>query len=305
MPTKRCNLCRGTVRFHLRCQNGTLYRCLRCEGISLYPIPPQRILNQYYGDPFYDVSAERFNPFMELLVRFFRFHRANIVCRMHQKGNVLDVGFSRGMMLTFLKQRGWKTYGITNSRNVYEYGKRIGLKVQLGDLPDVTYPTSHFSVITLWHVLEHLRTPERYLRKCHAILRDGGVLIIEVPNSASVPAAWFKCHWFGLDLPRHLSHFTPTTLRTLLHRTGFRVSAIRFFSLEHSIFSLLQSMLNALTGGGNAVFESLKKHTTIPPTRKFVHLALAVLLLPIATLLALAFALVRRGDIMRLYCVKE
>ena len=32
---------------------------------------------------------------------------------------------------------------------------------------------------------------------------------------------WFGADWFGLDLPRHLTHFTPATLRALLERAGF------------------------------------------------------------------------------------
>jgi hypothetical protein len=33
----------------------------------------------------------------------------------------------------------------------------------------------------------------------------------------------FGQHWFGLDVPRHLTHFAPWTLQLLLERTGCRV----------------------------------------------------------------------------------
>ena len=33
----------------------------------------------------------------------------------------------------------------------------------------------------------------------------------------------FKTHWFSLDLPRHLTHFTRKTLGVQLEKAGFKV----------------------------------------------------------------------------------
>jgi hypothetical protein len=44
-----------------------------------------------------------------------------------------------------------------------------------------------------------------------------------VPNLASWSFAHFGRHWFGLDVPRHLTHFTPATLSALLTAEGFRL----------------------------------------------------------------------------------
>ena len=52
------------------------------------------------------------------------------------------------------------------------------------------------------------------------------------PNIESLPFYWFGQSWFGLDLPRHLTHFTPKTLRDMLETAGFRVEAVRM--LRHS-----------------------------------------------------------------------
>ena len=38
--------------------------------------------------------------------------------------------------------------------------------------------------------------------------------------------------WFGLDLPRHLTHFTPPTLRRMLERAGFATQPVRM--IRHS-----------------------------------------------------------------------
>ena len=50
------------------------------------------------------------------------------------------------------------------------------------------------------------------LREARDLLAPGGKLVVAVPNIDSLPFRWFGRHWFGLDLPRHLTHFTPASL---------------------------------------------------------------------------------------------
>jgi hypothetical protein len=54
-------------------------------------------------------------------------------------------------------------------------------------------------------------------------LAPGGLLIVEVPNVGGLGAALFGRAWSGLELPRHLSHFTPASLEQAVERAGGRV----------------------------------------------------------------------------------
>src|SRR5262249_39275935 len=54
-------------------------------------------------------------------------------------------------------------------------------------------------------------------------LAPGGLLIVEVPNAGGLGARFFGRAWAGLELPRHLSHFTPETLEMVIDRAGGRV----------------------------------------------------------------------------------
>jgi hypothetical protein len=51
--------------------------------------------------------------------------------------------------------------------------------------------------------------------------------VLSVPNFDSFASRFFGEHWFGLDLPRHLTHFTAQTLRDMLRAAGFRVKSLR------------------------------------------------------------------------------
>ena len=103
----------------------------------------------------------------------------------------------------------------------------LGCDVHLGTLPHPDLPPGSFDVITMWQSLEHVHRPLEVLRAAFELLRPGGRIIVAVPNYASLPAAWFGDNWFGLDLPRHLTHFTPDTLSSMLLASGFRVQSMR------------------------------------------------------------------------------
>ena len=57
-------------------------------------------------------------------------------------------------------------------------------------------------------------------------------MIIACPNIESWAFRRFGVNWFGLDLPRHLSHFTPDSLTAMLNTAGLRVESLR--TIRHS-----------------------------------------------------------------------
>jgi SAM-dependent methyltransferase len=84
----------------------------------------------------------------------------------------------------------------------------------------------------MWQSLEHVHAPLETLREAHRLLVPGGKLVVAVPNIDSLPFCWFGASWIGLDLPRHLTHFSPWTLSSMLERAGFRVTSVE--SPRHS-----------------------------------------------------------------------
>jgi hypothetical protein len=51
-------------------------------------------------------------------------------------------------------------------------------------------------------------------------LKPGGIFYVLVPNIDSAEARVFGSYWHGLELPRHLSHFSPASLRNLAKTAG-------------------------------------------------------------------------------------
>ena len=70
--------------------------------------------------------------------------------------------------------------------------------------------------------------PKTTLNEINRILKNDGTLVIGIPNANSFEARRFRKYWTGWDLPRHLYHFTPNTIKSLLSKTGFQVLEFKF-----------------------------------------------------------------------------
>jgi SAM-dependent methyltransferase len=103
----------------------------------------------------------------------------------------------------------------------------VGCEIFEGTLESTPLPPAAFDLITVCHVLEHSATPRDFLRTCFRSLREGGVLLIEVPDFGCRSSRKQGADWLPLYPDTHLFHFTIPTLQYLLKVTGFCPVRIR------------------------------------------------------------------------------
>jgi 2-polyprenyl-3-methyl-5-hydroxy-6-metoxy-1,4-benzoquinol methylase len=139
----------------------------------------------------------------------------------------LDFGCGGGLFLHRMHRQGWHVTGLDVSTVAVEKVRtELGLPALVGTLPHPRLKPESFDVITMWHSLEHVHNPREVLENAYSLLAPGGKLLVAAPNIDSLAFRWFRSAWFALELPRHLTHFTPDTLRRLLTQTGFRVNNV-------------------------------------------------------------------------------
>jgi SAM-dependent methyltransferase len=138
-------------------------------------------------------------------------------------GRAIEVGCSSGTFLRSLRQRGWEVAGIEPSATAAELARRDGIPVHVGPLesaPDPG-PAGSFDLIVAWMVFEHLHDPRGALGRFRDWVGPGGWLALSVPDAGAVEARVFGDAWLALDVPRHLTHFTPSTLAAMLDAEGW------------------------------------------------------------------------------------
>jgi len=271
----------------------------------LDPIPSDADLAAAYNEQYYGEGESKFIAPIEAFVEHFRGTRTREAERLvsgisHTRElppRVLDVGCGSGQFLARLIPLGYEAHGTEFSEQTGLRAAAVrGLQLHVGPLRPDTYPARFFDLISIWHVLEHLRDPDEALRWCRDWLRPGGFLMLAVPNVSSWQAKLFRGAWFHLDPPRHLQHFDPVSLSQALESAGFRVIRVRHLSWEQNLYGYAQSALNALGFPREQLYERLKGNRPVAPAVSLVLQAALVcaMLLP-AAILALVEAAFGRG----------
>lgn len=149
------------------------------------------------------------------------------------QGRLLDFGCGAGAFLERMRGLGWQVEGLDmSSVAAHAVMRERGIKVHVGTLPHAALQPQSFDCVTMWQALEHVHQPRETVREAHRLLRGQGLLVVAVPNLASWSFDHFGRQWFGLDVPRHLTHFTPDTLNALLAAEGFRVLRMTFVGTD-------------------------------------------------------------------------
>jgi 2-polyprenyl-3-methyl-5-hydroxy-6-metoxy-1,4-benzoquinol methylase len=195
-----------------------LVRCGRCGLVFTNPRPTLDSIDRFYPSDYACHQAkERMRPTTAM----------QSLLPMHGLARLLDFGCGAGDFLVQMKARGWNVVGLDWADAAIEHARARGVDAHVGTLPNRRWVTECYEAITMRQSLEHVHHPLHVLQAAYRLLTPGGRLIVTVPNFDSLAARWFGPYWYGLDVPRHLTHFTPATLRAMLAEAGFADVALR------------------------------------------------------------------------------
>jgi 2-polyprenyl-3-methyl-5-hydroxy-6-metoxy-1,4-benzoquinol methylase len=152
-------------------------------------------------------------------------------------GSLLDFGCGTGEFLKTAQQRGWKINGIEPSANARKKAEELTLNSIYESLEK--FPATKVSAITAWHVLEHVPNLKETLKELSSLLLPQGVLILAVPNYQAPDSEKYKDLWAGYDVPRHLWHFSKTSMTKLLTENNFSLVDVIPMKLDAYYISLL------------------------------------------------------------------
>ena len=145
-------------------------------------------------------------------------------------GRVLDVGCATGYLGEELIKRGCVVLGVELDPEAAKRAAEVLEDVLVADLETVDlvehFGAGSFDTVVFGDVLEHLRDPLRLLRNSCRLLREGGSVVISVPNVAhgdlrlSLLQGTWRYSDRGLLDRTHTQFFTRSTLVEMLGAAG-------------------------------------------------------------------------------------
>ncbi len=226
----------------------TISRCGQCDFHFTLNPPSEEDAGRYYQSEDYISHSDTKEGFINSIyhkVRDVMLERKYKLVKKHQSGKkLLDIGTGTGYFAGYMKGKGYSVSGVEIDPDVRAIAtEKWDINVQ----PPAKFISKElegkFNAITLWHVLEHLYDLNTYLERMHQYLEDKGTLVIAVPNYKSSDARHYENYWAAYDVPRHLWHFSPDSIKNLAKKHNFKFIEMKPMPFDPFYNSMMSEQL--------------------------------------------------------------
>lgn len=232
---KKCPLCNSSSigeRFACKDYFATgeqfgVFKCEDCGFVFTQNVPDEKEIAKYYVSPSYISHSDTKKGLVNTIYHFVRgimlHKKASLIKELTllQNGKIVDYGAGTGSFAHTMQKKGWDVTAIEKSGQARAKAKE---KYGIDLLPEsdlAKIESGSVDVFTLWHVIEHIQNVDAFWEEMHRILDETGIAVIACPNCSSYDAGNYREHWAAYDVPRHLWHFTPSTIMKQGEKHGF------------------------------------------------------------------------------------
>lgn len=235
----------------------SIWHCNNCTARFTQDIPPQEEIGAYYQSENYishsDIKKGLVNRLYHIVRNRTISSKRSLIKKQtaKDKGAILDIGCGTGAFLNAMQETGWAITGLEPDETARK--KAVELYGIHPLSPDHLFqlPAGSFDAITMWHVLEHVHDLHGYLKQIATLLHPQGKLFIAVPNYTSYDAAVYKENWAAYDVPRHLYHFSPESMESLLTTYNLQLTTLLPMWYDSFYVSMLSEKYKS--GKGNLI----------------------------------------------------
>lgn len=248
-------------------ENFSIWECRSCGLRFTQDVPDPVTILPYYKSENYISHSNTSRGFINRLYQGVRKMTLKKKRRLAEtvtglkKGSLLDIGSGTGGFVHEMTSSGWEVTGLEPDADARKMAKKtFGVELQEADRL-FSLEGGNYDIISLWHVLEHVHELHRYMEQMKFLLKDKGRILIAVPNYTSKDAAIYQEHWAAYDVPRHLYHFCPGSMQTLLQKHGLKLVACKPLWYDSFYISMLSSKYrNGKTNYAAAIINGLRSN---------------------------------------------
>jgi len=224
--------CHELTKDHLE-----IVRCKVCDLVYVNPVFNESHYQDIYRSAEYQEIVKNLgeNSHIYRKERFGK-ERISIIKQFINPGTstpkYLDVGCSTGFVVEAACELGFDAIGIDPNPSAVKYGKDLGLNLYNDTIEEAGFSPEYFDAVSLFDVIEHLRSPADMLTKAISFLKPNGIIFLYVPNydSASRILLGDKAHFIWPT--HHLNYYTLSTISDLMKRMGLKIEMMMTEGLD-------------------------------------------------------------------------
>ncbi len=223
-----------------------IQECNKCKFLFTNPRPTATEIGKYYQSQDYISHHDEAKDLMSKVYNYVRDFTLNkklmlVNTLIPSKGKLLDIGCGTGNFLQVCHDNNWQTIGTEPDQEARKIAKERTKSEIVENIALLQILPNTFQIITMWHVLEHVHELNETVRWLEKNLATNGKIIIAVPNPDSYDATKYGSKWAAYDVPRHLYHFTKSSMNSLLNKHGLKIDQIKPMWFDSYYVSMLST----------------------------------------------------------------
>lgn len=243
-----CIICKGQdytkIANKTRDSNINVVKCLNCSHVQLFPLPTDLEEKKFYDKDKQTRLLHKRTTVMKLrkISEFDTKRRVNAIGSYFNAGeplSLLDIGTGYGFFLEELRKLGFNPVGLEISKDRLRIAKKItSSPIWNFEIKGSNKTGKNFNIVTMFHVLEHIKDPIKLCGNLKTYLKEDGVLIIEVPNRNNYLLRLSKQYRDFFWQRAHLSYFTPEVIKNTLKKSGYnriRISGVQRYGIKNAL----------------------------------------------------------------------
>lgn len=210
-----------------------IVKCLKCGLVRSSPITNSKLLGKLYQKSILTYDDEIKN----LVDTYFESLKP-ILKKLSKTASILEIGCGNGFVLEKIYQSGYKNvFGIEPSIDaVNKASKNIKNKIIVNMFKNNLFPKNKFDLIFLFQTLDHISNPNKFIKECHRITKQGGYFLAFNHNVESFSAKILKEKSPIIDI-EHTVLYSPKTIKNIFEKNKYIVQKVyspyNILSLKH------------------------------------------------------------------------
>jgi 2-polyprenyl-3-methyl-5-hydroxy-6-metoxy-1,4-benzoquinol methylase len=244
---------------------------------ELFDKPTRDELDEYYSKKYYQAPTGSYDSaysteeieyvYTQLDRKMFLLNKYMNSSDSNEQPQLLDIGCGEGWALKYFKEKSWQVCGMDYSEfGCKNFNSDLLPHVIVGDVQENIKSIAGnalFDCILIDNVLEHVLDPFQLLSDCSALLKDKGILIVEVPNDfSSTQLKLFDEKYiskkFWICPPDHISYFNREGLQKICQEVGFsHLHMMGDYPIDFNLFNSNTNYVNDRSKGKSCHFERI------------------------------------------------